>query len=199
MKQLRQVLIVIVGFGVIATATQASSIEASRAPSTPGSASQVQLVWLSVNSGGLTEQSSTNFTAGLSCGQTCSGAGQSTNFKVNFGFWQVGVTSLSLDMQEIVAEVLPTTYSLSQNYPNPFNPSTVIEFTVPHRSHVRLSIHNLLGQRVAALVDESMSPGVYQTAWHGCDEAGNQVASGIYFYRLQADQFVEAKKMVLLK
>ena len=183
MKQLRQVLIVILGFAVIATAPQA----------------QVQLAWLSVNSGGLTKQSSTNFTAGLSLGQICTGDGQSTNFKLNFGFWQVGVTNLATDVEEIVTEELPTTYSLSQNYPNPFNPSTVIEFTVPHRSHVELSIYNLLGQRVAALVDEPMPAGVYRTVWYGRDESGRHVATGIYFYRLEADEFVATKKMVLLK
>ncbi len=182
MKQLRQVLVVIAGLGVFATATQA----------------QVQLAWLSVNSGGLTEQSSTNFTAGLSLGQICSSASQSTNFKLNFGFWQVGV-NVPTDVEEIVTEELPTTYSLSQNYPNPFNPSTVIEFTVPHRSHVELSIYNLLGQMVAALVDEPMPPGVYRTVWYGWDESGRHVVTGIYFYRLEANDFVATKKMVLLK
>ena len=159
---------------------------------------QVQLAWISINSGGATEQSSTNFAAGLSCGQTVSGVSQSTNFKVNFGFWQTGVTAPT-DVQEIVTEEMPTTYSLSQNYPNPFNPSTVIEFTVPHRSHVELSVYNLLGQRVVTLVDEPMSQGTYRTVWYGRDESGHYVATGIYFYRLLAGDFTETRKMVLLK
>jgi len=156
------------------------------------------LGWLSINSGGATEQSSTNFAAGLSCGQPVSGRCQSSNFQVNFGFWQTGVTAPT-DVQEIVTEELPTTYSLSQNYPNPFNPSTVVEFTVPHRSHVELSIYNLLGQRVVTLVDQPMSQGTYRTTWDGRDDSGGRVASGVYFYRLEAEHFVEVKKMVLLK
>jgi len=157
---------------------------------------QVQQPWISINSGGLTEQSSTNYIAGLSCGQTVSGISQSTNYKVNFGFWQV---KISTDVQEIPTAELPSTYSLAQNYPNPFNPSTVIEFTVPVRGDVRVSVYNLLGQRVATLVNQPMSPGTYRTDWNGRDEAGNPVASGIYFYRLEAEQFLKTRKMILLK
>ena len=178
-----------------------SLAENNKSPATPnaaGSSAQVQLLWLSINSGGATEQSSTNFAAGLSCGQTVSGVSLSANYRVNFGFWQTGVTAPT-DVQEIVTEELPTTYSLSQNYPNPFNPSTVIEFTVPHRSHVELSIYNLLGQRVVTLVDEPMSQGAYRTVWYGREESGRNVATGIYFYRLLAGDFVATKKMVLLK
>jgi len=179
----------------------ASLADNNKSPATPnaaGSPAEVQLLWLSINTGGQTEQSSTNFSAGLSCGQAVSGVSQSTNFRVNFGFWQTGVTAPT-DVQEIVTEELPTTYSLSQNYPNPFNPSTVIEFTVPQRSHVELSVYNLLGQRVVTLVDEPMSQGTYRTVWYGRDESGHYVATGIYFYRLLAGDFVATKKMVLLK
>jgi len=161
-------------------------------------AAQAQLEWLSINTGGVTEQSSTNFAAGLACGQAVSGVSQSTNYKVTFGFWQVGVTSPT-DVEEIVTEELPTTYGLSQNYPNPFNPSTVIEFTVPQRSNVELSVYNLLGQRVVTLVDEPMSQGTYRAVWYGQDESGHDVATGIYFYRLLAGEFAATKKMVLLK
>ncbi len=178
-----------------------SLAENNKSPATPnatGDIAQYQLTWLSINSGGETGQSSTNFAAGLSCGQTVSGVSQSANFRVNFGFWQTGVTAPT-DVQEIVTEELPTTYSLSQNYPNPFNPSTVIEFTVPSRGHVELSVYNLLGQRVVTLVDEPMSQGAYRTVWYGRDESGHHVATGIYFYRLLAGEFEESKKMVLLK
>jgi hypothetical protein len=162
------------------------------------SRAQTQLAWISINSGGVTEQSSANFSAGLSIGQVVSGSSQSTNFKVTFGFWQEGVTSPT-DVEEILGAELPTTFSLFQNYPNPFNPSTVIEFTVPQRSHVVVEVYNLLGQRVVTLVDEPMSPGVYQTVWYGTDQSGSPVGSGIYFYRLKTDRFVATRKMLLLK
>ena len=185
--------LVVAGFGV------SSAKQPEQGNSTKSAAvNAVVLAWISINSGGVTEQSSTNFAAGLSCGQTVSGVSQSANYRVNFGFWQTGVTAPT-DVQEIVTEEMPTTYSLSQNYPNPFNPSTVIEFTVPHRSHVELSVYNLLGQRVVNLVDEPMSQGTYRTVWYGRDESGHYVATGIYFYRLLAGEFEESKKMVLLK
>jgi len=102
-------------------------------------------------------------------------------------------------VQEISTGELPLTFSLSQNYPNPFNPSTVIEFTVPRRSQVEVSVYNLLGQSVVTLVDQPMSQGTYRTVWDGRNKSGDHVASGVYFYRLEAEHFVEVKKMVLLK
>lgn len=95
--------------------------------------------------------------------------------------------------------VAPADYSLSQNYPNPFNPSTTIEFALTSRSLVTLTIYNLLGQRVAALVDETKDPGMHRVVWNGQDASGRQLPSGVYFYSLQAGSFRTAKKMMLLK
>jgi len=166
--------------------------------SASGPRAQIQLAWVSINSGGTAEQSSAHFAAGVSCGQVVSGVSQSTNYKVTFGFWQEGVTSPT-DVREVTVPELPTTFSLSQNYPNPFNPSTVIEFTVPQRSRVLIEVYNLLGQRVTTLVDEPMAPGIYRTVWNGNDRNGKPVGSGIYFYRLKTDRYVATKKMLLLK
>ena len=88
----------------------------------------------------------------------------------------------------------PLSYQLSQNYPNPFNPVTLIEYKLPIRSEVKLTIFNLRGQEVALLVNGNMLAGIHQVIW----DATN-VASGIYFYRLQAGEFVQTRKMVLLK
>lgn len=95
--------------------------------------------------------------------------------------------------------LLPDDFVLEQNYPNPFNPATEISYSLPERSHVRLDIFNLLGQRVATLVNTIQSPGNYTTSWNGTDESSDAVASGIYFYRLEASDNVDVKKMVLLK
>jgi hypothetical protein len=93
----------------------------------------------------------------------------------------------------------PSEFSLSQNYPNPFNPVTNIRFTVIKTSQVKLEVFNIVGQKVKTLVNEEMQPGIYSADWEGKDESGNFVSSGIYFYRMQADQFTDMKKMVLVK
>jgi hypothetical protein len=89
---------------------------------------------------------------------------------------------------------LPSRFSLSQNYPNPFNPSTTIEFSLPHTEFVTLKVYDLLGQEVATLAAEQLSPGTYTRTWNA-----ENSASGIYFYRLQTAQFTETKKLVLIK
>ncbi len=98
---------------------------------------------------------------------------------------------------------LPKSFSLAQNYPNPFNPSTVIRYSLPvarqKRLAVSLKIYNILGQEVRSLVEEKQAPGYYEVKWDGKDEGGNPVSSGIYFYRLNAGGFSNAKRMVLLR
>jgi hypothetical protein len=90
-------------------------------------------------------------------------------------------------------------YRLEQNYPNPFNPSTVIEFDLARRSHVSITIYNLLGQKIAELADRQYPPGSHRVIWDGTTMNGGRAATGIYFYRLRTDNFVETKKMILLK
>ena len=89
---------------------------------------------------------------------------------------------------------VPAQFSLRQNYPNPFNPSTTIQFSIPRAAHVALSIFNTLGQEVATLVSEELSPGAYTRQWNAA-----QTASGIYFCRLQAGGFTETKKLVVVR
>ena len=89
---------------------------------------------------------------------------------------------------------LPKEYLLSQNYPNPFNPSTTIRYTLPNRSHVILTIYNTLGQQICILVDGDINAGFHEVHFDG-----NNLASGIYFYRLQAGSFNQTKKLLLLK
>ncbi|HER00135.1 MAG TPA: T9SS type A sorting domain-containing protein [candidate division Zixibacteria bacterium] len=94
---------------------------------------------------------------------------------------------------------VPDEYSLSQNYPNPFNPNTVISFELPTACNVELSVFNLLGQRVASLVNGYHDAGIYESEWDGTDDDGNRVSSGIYLYRIKAGNFVQTKKMLLAK
>lgn len=98
--------------------------------------------------------------------------------------------------EEKVVELNPSNYSLGQNYPNPFNPSTNIQYSISKRQFVSLKVYNLLGNEVATLVNEEKPAGSYNVPF----AIGNlQLSSGTYFYRLQAGNFVETKKMILLK
>jgi hypothetical protein len=101
------------------------------------------------------------------------------------------------DREENISAI-PKTYELSQNYPNPFNPVTEISFALPQESEVNLTIYNIKGQIVNKLVNERLKPGRYKVRWEGTDSAGNRVASGIYFYRINAGKYSETKKMIMV-
>ena len=115
------------------------------------------------------------------------------------------VTSTTPAFEPVVVPVaaarasLPTTYALNQNYPNPFNPSTEIAFALPSAGRVTLTVYNVLGQAVKTLVDGDLEAGSHQVTWDGTSNGGSVAASGIYFYRIQASNFVATKKMTLLK
>ncbi len=104
-----------------------------------------------------------------------------------------------LDVEDDAAEGLPNQFALLQNYPNPFNPATTIEYSLPRRSHATIRIFNLIGQRVATLVDREVSAGSHAVTWNGTDANGTAVATGLYLYRLEAGDHVRTKKMLLLK
>ncbi len=89
---------------------------------------------------------------------------------------------------------LPIDYTLSQNYPNPFNPSTIIQYSILKPSQVKLTIYNIQGQEVTTIVQGHQPPGMYSVEWDG-----KGFSSGIYFYRLQAGDFIQTRKMLLLK
>ena len=90
---------------------------------------------------------------------------------------------------------LSSSFRLQQNYPNPFNPTTIIEFDLPKTSEVSLKIYNVLGEEIATLLFGSLLSGSHQVEWSR--PAG--IASGVYLYRLEAEGFVETRKMVLMK
>lgn len=90
-------------------------------------------------------------------------------------------------------------FKLENSYPNPFNPTTSINFNIAENSNVVLEVYNSLGEKVATLVDQYFIQGKYSTVWNAKDDFGNKVNSGLYIYRLVANDFVDSKKMVLLK
>jgi hypothetical protein len=97
--------------------------------------------------------------------------------------------------------LLPTRFALEQNYPNPFNPTTTIAYHIDAGAPqlTTLAVFNVLGQKVATLVDRVQPAGDYTVTWQGGDDQGNRVASGVYFYRLSHGEDVESRKMMLLK
>ncbi len=96
-------------------------------------------------------------------------------------------------------DLLPLTFALAQNYPNPFNPETTINFQVPEQSDVKIEVFNILGQRVRTLVNKQIAAGTYTIQWRGANDAGLSVSSGVYIYKMQADNFVKVQKMLFLK
>jgi hypothetical protein len=93
-----------------------------------------------------------------------------------------------------IAQELPTSFSLAQNYPNPFNPATRIRYGLPENAQVKLTIYDMLGRRVALLVDEKQPAGYHEIVFQA-----TSLPNGMYFYRLNAGSFVETRKMVVLK
>lgn len=96
-------------------------------------------------------------------------------------------------------EVIPTEFALEQNFPNPFNPTTTIKYALKENADVVLKIYNVLGQLVKTLVNEKQTAGFKTANWDGTNEVGVKVASGIYIYRIEANDFVQSRKMILMK
>jgi PKD repeat protein len=99
----------------------------------------------------------------------------------------------------VESEIVPEKFGLMQNYPNPFNPETTIEFLLPVRSHVQLSVYNLSGELITTLVNRDFKAGSNRVVWNGRNNRGGVVPSGIYFYRIMTPAFSEIRKMVLLR
>ena len=95
---------------------------------------------------------------------------------------------------ENIDQNIPTVFSLGQNYPNPFNPSTNIRFALPKSEQVRLVVYNLLGEKVETILNKRMMAGYYEINYQP-----DNLASGIYFYHIEAGEFKEVKKMILLR
>jgi len=102
------------------------------------------------------------------------------------------VTGINDEEDNLAA--IPREFDLNQNYPNPFNPTTVIEFALPVKSKVELSVYNILGEKIITLVNEEKDAGNHQALFNAI-----YLSSGIYFYKLRANDFVQTKKMILLK
>jgi len=137
--------------------------------------------------------SSNSFRVVGTAGQPAIGITRSNSSVAQIGFWAQTI-GLVTSVEQIPSETIPQYFSLSQNYPNPFNPTTTIQFALPKPSSVTLKIYDILGREVLTLVDEDLQPGEYKVEFDA-----SSLASGVYIYRLEAEGFVQAKKLTLLK
>ena len=100
---------------------------------------------------------------------------------------------------ELIEPGVVDEYQLEQNYPNPFNPNTLIRYSVVKPSQVSLKIYDVLGREVKTLVNQEQVNGIYEANWNGEDNLRNKVSTGVYFYRIEAGDYVDTKKMLLIK
>ncbi len=132
-------------------------------------------------------------------GQTLTGIYKNQKYTSEVGFWYAAyqVVTQATEQQDL----LPVIFEMFQNYPNPFNPTTTIKYSIPASLNpsqgvtlTQLKIFDILGREVATLVNEAKAPGNYEVNFDAIN-----LASGVYFYRLQAGSFVQTKKMMLMK
>lgn len=111
-----------------------------------------------------------------------------------------GTLKTGVGIEEITSCKIPSTSFVTQNYPNPFTISTEIKYGIPKATHVRITIYNLLGQKIVSLVNENKSAGHYKVYWDGRDASGKEVTGGLYFYKFEAgDKSSRTMKLTLLK
>jgi len=122
----------------------------------------------------------------------CIGTGENG---ANMGAFDVGCEAiLSIDK-----DVIPLQYVLHQNYPNPFNPVTTLRYDLPENSYVNVTVYDMLGREVKTLVNTTQDAGFKSVIWDATNDYGKPVSAGVYLYKIQAGEFVQTKKMVLLK
>ena len=109
------------------------------------------------------------------------------------------VLSVTLQWLDVAGEQLPTVYAIHQNYPNPFNPTTQIKYDLPEDALVTISIYDLMGRSIKSLVNSNQSAGYRSIQWNANNNLGEPVSAGMYIYTIQAGDFVDTKKMILLK
>ena len=95
--------------------------------------------------------------------------------------------------------VVPASFTLHQNFPNPFNPVTTLTYGLPNKNHVTLTIYDLNGREINQIINIDKSAGHHSVLWNSTDRIGMPVSAGIYFYQIRAGEFLQTKKMVLLK
>jgi hypothetical protein len=109
----------------------------------------------------------------------------------------MGPIELYLNTQTLA--FIPNKFSLKQNFPNPFNPVTTLRYDLPENGHVNITIYDMLGRQVKTLINQIQDAGYRSVIWDATDDYGKPVSAGIYLYQIQAGDFIQTRKMVLLK
>ena len=122
-------------------------------------------------------------------------------FNFSYGTYKIQIRDLADLGQELGINNIdvPRSYALHNNFPNPFNPETQIRFEIGKQENVQLVIYDLLGRKVRTLVNENYSPGMYVIRWDAMNDNRNPVSSGAYIYRIKAGEFIDHKKMILMR
>jgi hypothetical protein len=162
-------------------------------------------ILISVFGNGVSISQNDNHRLSATFGQPLIGAGKNETTTISGGFW-TSITEITTSTEQIEESSLPQEFSLDQNYPNPFNPITTISWQSPVGSWQTLEVYDMLGRKIATLVDEFKPAGSYEVEFNAAE-----LSSGTYFYRLQATlpggrqvggqagEFVETKKLILMK
>ena len=133
-----------------------------------------------------------NYQMAVTVGQTVTGSGSNAMYKTQAGVWfQLGGYLTSVEQ---IADNMPTEFRLDQNYPNPFNPTTTITFAVPKQALVTIKLYNMLGREIASLVNEELPIGIHKFVFDA-----EELPTGIYLYRMHADDFMRVRKLMLVK
>jgi sugar lactone lactonase YvrE len=122
-----------------------------------------------------------------------------TYYDVDFVIDNVRFLTEVVSVDDPVRPELPVKFTLYQNYPNPFNPATTIEYYIPESAQVTLEIYNVLGQRVRTLVNDFQQQGRYSVVWNSRNDGGQELSSGVYFYKLSAGDAIDIRKMTLVR
>jgi hypothetical protein len=109
------------------------------------------------------------------------------------------VLSVTLEWMDVDVDQLPTVYALHQNYPNPFNPTTQIKYDLPEDALVSITIYDIMGRSIRSLVKSRQTAGYRSVQWNATNNTGQPVSAGLYLYTIQAGDYIQTKKMVLLK
>jgi hypothetical protein len=156
--------------------------------------------WFVFDSGFSNQENATTYSLSV-IGQSTAGYSKGNNVMVTTGFLPGLIMSNNVSSQDDVNNILPKEFNLYQNYPNPFNPVTVIQYSIPNKSHVTIKVFDILGNKIMTLINEEKEAGFHEINFNG-----RTIASGMYIYRLiatpdggQAGRYVSTKKMLLIK
>ena len=145
-----------------------------------------------------------NDTVEISIGaySTYDGFDDSETAYISYGVNLENLATMSINTGVVMSaedDIIPGVFKLHQNYPNPFNPVTMIQFDVPQRVDLVLSVYDLLGRRVKTLIKDNLDIGTYNVKWNGTSDSGEMLPSGMYFYELHSSEFHSVKKLILVK